>query len=710
MTKKDQALTVDIPVEKETPTAANIVKDDAIAAEKAKKKAATAQTKTVKANNKLADTPDDSIKIIFDAVNNLNHANDFTDKTANNITASDNTSNSKDADKSNNAADQNNTVEIATNSDSLITDLNNVTKKIALGNTPDLIIELVDTVTKMTRLQTIPANETKFSENLQALLKPILDAGYLTMDKLPVKPTGDRIKINLTHQTRNVTRTKVVEQIIEYTMIDQTKAPDKVKRRLKFVQNGIKDLVTKQIEWDDTPQTQSFSAVSSPECSGYEPDIAVVPKQTITITNDNFTHSLDRNILVNYIREVLHITIDIIDDDENGRCLQSIPLTGYNDQYFPLTSDKLAASFKKNHLLISQSNLPEKIVFKTGQSPKYQIHLVHELENLSTNDPNLRAESNYTIYFKDKYGNELQKPYVITQQFKRDGQRDLVNHNLKYSDWKPIGNVARYATLPKALKDQQGQELIPLNTQIAIPTLKANVNSQIEEIYLVPKQYVTLIFIELGKEVHRMTLKFDVFEDRYLRLDQISDDLQKQGIKVIRGQNVPQKFSYNQEKDDKRLYKIEVQDIYEDKQIHIPVKRIIEVTMPNETVRRIVQNSPLERTETTNMRTHKKTYGPWSRNIWDEYRPPRITGFVPTQKKIEQVILNHDISKTKPIKISYLPYHDPDQNTNNVNDLAQPKTAPKKSLFSRLKSYFIGDEHQKDDTLALQAPKEESDK
>ena len=695
MTKKDQAETVNVSVDDDL-TAKNIVKDQTVTNNDADNTDQTTEQKQVAPDANAADevAQKDGVQLIFDAVDHLGEQDSEQPEQPIADTPEITTDNT----------DQ--TVDITTSDDEAADLANNF----GFGNTPDLIVELVDTVTNMTRLQTIPADKSKFSENLQHLLQPILDKGYLTKDKLPVQPTSDRIRINLTHQTRNVTRNKTVEQIIEYTMIDKTKAPDKVKRRLHFVQNGIKDLVTKQIDWDDTPQTQSFSAISSPECTGYEPDIPVVPKQEVTVTNENFMRSLDRNILVNYIREVLHIAIALIDDDKNGKCLQTINLTGYNKQYLPLTADKLAASFKKNHLLISQSNLPEKIIFKTGQSPTYQIHLVHELEDVITNDPELKAESHYTIYFKDKFGRELQKPYIIKQEFQRNGQRDLVTGQIKYSDWKPVGNIAKYATLPKTLKDQDGKELIPLNTQIEIPELKANVNSQIEQIYLVPKQYVTLIFTENGKKVHWMTLKFDVFEDRVLKLDQIADDLKKHGIRMLRGQNTPQQFSYNQEKDDERQYQIEVEDILDEKTEHVPEKRIIEVTMPNGAVRRIVQNSPLERIITINLRTNEKSYGKWSPNVWDEYRPPLIKGYAPTRLKVEYAIVDDDISKPRLIKINYLPYNgNADQQTAN-NQIADQPEPEKKTLFSRIKSLFSSNDQTTDTTLKLDAPDKQQNK
>lgn len=692
MTKKDQEETVNVSVDDDTITTNNIVKDQTATNNSSTSDTdKTADPEQSDSSSTAEVAQKDGVQLIFDAVDHLGEQDSEQPIADTPETATDNTDR---------------TVDITTSDD----ETDDLANNFGFGNTPDLIVELVDTVTNMTRLQTIPADKSKFSENLQHLLQPILDKGYLTKDKLPVQPASDRIRINLTHQTRNVTRNKTVEQIIEYTMIDKTKAPDKVKRQLHFVQNGIKDLVTKQIDWDDTPQTQSFSAISSPECTGYEPDIPVVPKQEVTVTNENFMRSLDRNILVNYIREVLHIAIALIDDDKNGKCLQTINLTGYNKQYLPLTADKLAASFKKNHLLISQSNLPEKIVFKTGQSPTYQIHLVHELEDVVTNDPELKAESHYTIYFKDKFGQELQKPYIIKQEFQRNGQRDLVTGQIKYSNWKPVGNIAKYATLPKMLKDQDGKELIPLNTQIEIPELKANVNSQIEQIYLVPKQYVTLIFTETGKEVHRMTLKFDVFEDRFLKLEQIADDLKKHGIRMLRGQNTPQQFSYNQEKDDNRQYQIEVEDILDEKTEHVPEKRIIEVTMPNGAVRRIVQNSPLERIITINLRTNEKSYGKWSPNVWDEYRPPLIKGYAPTRLKVEYAIVDDDISKPRLIKINYLPYNgtaDKETATNQIEDQPEPE---KKTLFSRIKSLFSSNDQTTDTTLKLDAPDKQQNK
>lgn len=90
-------------------------------------------------------------------------------------------------------------------------------------------------------------------------------------------------KIVLKHKTTAVTHSVEVKQIIHFKFSDNHQQPWDQTSTLTFTQNGVKDLVTDQIDWDSGySETQYFKEVTAKQIAGYTPDIQTLASRKIT--------------------------------------------------------------------------------------------------------------------------------------------------------------------------------------------------------------------------------------------------------------------------------------------------------------------------------------------------------------------------------------------------------------------------------------------
>lgn len=589
----------------------------------------------------------------------------------------------------------------------------NIGKEITGNNITDLLIEIYDTVDQTKRLKSI-RDTGDFQESLNKVLKPYLANGYIVQGTLPVAPENNEAQVNLAHKTKTVTRTKKVTQTIQYFTADDSKAPDDVVRELIFNQNGVKDLVTNKITWSNEPTTQSFTKIPSPVRRGYIADPEYVPEQEITVDNDNFDISLNKKWIVNYVAEVLTIKVQIIDDDYNDSIIEEYPLTGHDGYMVQIDINNIAAGLKKDHLIVSESNLPQKIVFESGKAPIYEIHVVHERCQLH-DDTSLETIGIYKIKLVDKYSNELSKPIILEQHYTRTGQKDLVTDKITYSKWKKRGVLPKVQATPKKLTNAAGETLIPMSSQVEIPEVLPSNTQTVEQRYYAPKQIVTIEYYCNKKKVNNIkdSLGFALNEQEVIYLSQLEEHIKKEGYTIIPGQQIPKSFSYDSTKPDKRSYQVNLQEIKTKTEEHKVVKRFIHITMPNGIKRSITETAQLTRPVIINESKPKndptrKEYGEWDHNMWDEIDMPKLGGYTCNQSKIPSVFIDDTTSDTK-VSIFYVQKRnqpkDADDKSADLSHEIADETEKPKSLFQRVKAFLLPGKAEKSDQLALEAPK-----
>lgn len=258
-------------------------------------------------------------------------------------------------------------------------------------------------------------------------------------------------KIVLKHKTAAVTRSVEVKQIIHFKFSDNHQQPWDQTSTLTFTQNGVKDLVTDQIDWDSSySKTQYFKEVKAKPIAGYTPDIQMLASRKITVTNDNFVNGQFEGTIT-YSPNRQYISVSYI-DDTTGKQLANEVLNGYSNTIAYSTTEPnkkySTTELIKNYLgqgyeLVSDStNGAAELKFDATDDPYdqvYAVHLKHGYED---------TQRTKTVVEEIKYqyenGKSVQDPYHKELTFTQKGQLDKVT---KATDWN--GDWSAAQTLAK---------------------------------------------------------------------------------------------------------------------------------------------------------------------------------------------------------------------------------------------------------------------
>lgn len=258
-------------------------------------------------------------------------------------------------------------------------------------------------------------------------------------------------KIVLKHKTAAVTRSVEVKQIIHFKFSDNHQQPWDQTSTLTFTQNGVKDLVTDQIDWDSSySETQYFKEVKAKPIAGYTPDIQTLASRKITVTNDNFVNGQFEGTIT-YSPNRQYISVSYI-DDTTGKQLANEVLNGYSNTIAYSTTEPnkkySTTELIKNYLgqgyeLVSDStNGAAELKFDATDDPYdqvYAVHLKHGYED---------TQRTKTVVEEIKYqyenGKSVQDPYHKELTFTQKGQLDKVT---KATDWN--GDWSAAQTLAK---------------------------------------------------------------------------------------------------------------------------------------------------------------------------------------------------------------------------------------------------------------------
>ena len=200
-------------------------------------------------------------------------------------------------------------------------------------------------------------------------------AGYVYQDTDFINQTyqSDNAKnaytVHFIHKTttKDVKQTVTVTRTIHYVYGNRKEAAKDVVQTLTFKQTGTKDLVTKQITWNNVAD-QDFTPVDSPEIAGYTADKATVSAESANVN----TKSSD--VKVTYTANDADATITYV-DDATGKTIKAETASG---------------------------KVGQKIIFTTY--PGYQIKLF-EQQGYELGPNNFRFEGEY--YNSDNAKNQF---------------------------------------------------------------------------------------------------------------------------------------------------------------------------------------------------------------------------------------------------------------------------------------------------------------
>ena len=273
-------------------------------------------------------------------------------------------------------------------------------------------------------------------------------------------------KIVLKHKTAAVTRSVAVKQIIHFKFSDNHQQPWDQTSTLTFTQNGVKDLVTDQIDWDSHySETQYFDEVTAGHVDGYTPDIKTIAKRKITVNNQNFVDGQFEGTIT-YSPNRQYISVSYI-DDTTGKQLANEVLNGYSNTIAYSTTEPnkkySTTELIKNYLgqgyeLVSDSTNGAELKFDATDNPYdqvYAVHLKHGYED--TQRPKTVVED---IKYQYENGKSVKDPYHKELTFTQNGQLDKVTKTTDWNgDWTPAQTLAKVdsPTIPGYHYDYAGE-------------------------------------------------------------------------------------------------------------------------------------------------------------------------------------------------------------------------------------------------------------
>ena len=188
------------------------------------------------------------------------------------------------------------------------------------------------------------------------------------------------------HGTENVSHKDDVNMTVHYVMDDGSEAPSDNKQTLSFTENGIQDLVTKNITWAPA-DTQTFKDVVTPKMTGYKPDQDKVAGQTVKFGDK------DVKVTVRYTANAQKAKIIYIDDttktnldskDASGKFGQAIT-------FETAPADEIANYENKGYVFVSNSFDNQKYQADDSNNV-FEVHLKHGTITVTPENPGKPGE------------------------------------------------------------------------------------------------------------------------------------------------------------------------------------------------------------------------------------------------------------------------------------------------------------------------------
>ena len=256
--------------------------------------------------------------------------------------------------------------------------------------------------------------------------------------------TDQTYEVHLTHNTTPISDSKTITETIHYVDEQGNKVFDDHQASVNFTRSGQHDQVTKTDHWNgwQPGESQSFTAVKSPEKAGYTPNIVTVEAQTVTPSSDN----IEKTVVYKADRQKATVTYI---DDTTGKTLQTKDLTGVSDSDSGYnTKDTIADYEGQNYELVSDSTDGNNVVFDHDDSvdQSYKVHLKHGTVNWTENKT--VTETIHYIYQNGPHAGETAaKDYTAKREFTHTNTVDNVTGKVvSYGEWNTVDPFSEVAS------------------------------------------------------------------------------------------------------------------------------------------------------------------------------------------------------------------------------------------------------------------------
>ena len=227
-------------------------------------------------------------------------------------------------------------------------------------------------------------------------------------------------EVHFTHGTKNVQRQDTITETVKYQYDNGTLAHENNVQTLNFTQDGVQDLVTKNIDWKST-DAQEFKQVDAPAIDGYTPDITSIYANKV-----NFGDS-DINKVVTYQANNQMANIYYVDDmtdsfigngTANGKFGTVIDFGNVNDKI---------NTFKNLGYQLVSNDFSGQTYQSDNSKNVYYVHFTHGIKNIQRN-----KQITETIKYQYENGQQAQPDSVQTVSFNENGSQDLVTKKINW--------------------------------------------------------------------------------------------------------------------------------------------------------------------------------------------------------------------------------------------------------------------------------------
>ena len=230
-------------------------------------------------------------------------------------------------------------------------------------------------------------------------------------------------EVHFVHGTQKVNRQDTVTSTIDYKFEDGKTAQPTVTQTKHFSEDGVKDLVTGKIAWDEA-KPQKFDDVATPAISGYTPDKDNVAGSTVKFGDK------DIEVTVTYHNNVQTAKITYIDDTEK-KTLGSDKQNGKFNQAIIFEHDPaevIKGLEEKGYKLVSDNFKPGIKYQNDNKFNIFEVHLVHTYEPVETSQTITE-----TVHYIDANGKPVAPDHVAKVVIKVTGTRDKVTDSITWN-------------------------------------------------------------------------------------------------------------------------------------------------------------------------------------------------------------------------------------------------------------------------------------
>ena len=248
-------------------------------------------------------------------------------------------------------------------------------------------------------------------------------------DKYQADNSKNVFYVHFVHGSHDISDKKAITETITYKMSDNSKAPDKVEKQVEFSRVGKHDEVTNTDTWNKwQPDKQSFDAVSTPEVTGYTPDIKSVEAKTVTAGDKDIA------VTVTYTPNKQKAKVVFI-DDTTKTTLDTHNLTGVTNGHEKYSPSEEINQFVDKHYVFVSSDYPDNGFTYDNDDSKdqvFEIHLKHGTHKITD-----KSAITETITYRMSDGSTAPDKVEKQVEFSRDGYNDEVTKQDHWNKWQP---------------------------------------------------------------------------------------------------------------------------------------------------------------------------------------------------------------------------------------------------------------------------------